>query len=275
MNDKVKQIKRDGYLVIRNLLNEEEISNLEVSFKKKYSSENDYHETDDNSVWEYLINRKLLVLLKEILGNQIFYMHDVDLGKSKIKDYRRSWHRDNPCRSTGNGPDWDRNFPYNVLTTITYMSSSKETNSNLNIILESHKIKYKYTISNVLRLIHRKLLETKYFSFFRKIIEKIIGKKIFYNVGDCIIFFANIYHMGNGVSKDNKDRKLIIARYGGPGKHSENFLNYNFKHRSDISNRYLSTLKKYEFFNHLKKNKIYIPLPEEKKEIKGVYSQKK
>ena len=90
MNDKVKQIKRDGYLVIRNLLNEEEISNLEVSFKKKYSSENDYHETDDNSVWEYLINRKLLVLLKEILGNQIFYMHDVDLGKSKIKDYRRS-----------------------------------------------------------------------------------------------------------------------------------------------------------------------------------------
>ena len=59
------------------------------------------------------------------------------------------------------------------------MSSSKETNSNLNIILESHKIKYKYTISNVLRLIHRKLLETKYFSFFRKIIEKIIGKKFF------------------------------------------------------------------------------------------------
>ena len=34
-----------------------------------------------------------------------------------------------------------------------------------------------------------------------------------------------------------------MARYGGPGKHSENFLNYNFQHRTDISDRYIKTLK--------------------------------
>ena len=79
MDDKIKQIKRDGYLIIKNLLNEKEISNLKESFKKKYSLENNYHETDDNLVWEYLVNKKLLDLLKKILGNQIFYMHDIDL----------------------------------------------------------------------------------------------------------------------------------------------------------------------------------------------------
>ena len=81
-------------------------------------------------------------------------MHDVDLVETKIIDNKRSWHRDNPCRSTEKGPDWDKNLPYNVLTTITYLCSSKETDSNLNIILKSHKTEYKYSVSNILRLLH-------------------------------------------------------------------------------------------------------------------------
>ena len=275
MDDKIKQIKKDGYLIIKNLLNDEEISKLEESFEKKGNSKNDYFETDDNFVWEYLINNKPLESVKKILGSQIFYMHDVDLVETKIIDNKRSWHRDNPCRSTGKGPDWDKNLPYNVLTTITYLCSSKETDSNLNIILKSHKTEYKYSVSNILRLLHRKLLNIKYSFFLRNLIEKIIGKKINYNVGDCIVFFANTYHMGNGISKNNKFRKLIVARYGGPGKHSENFLNYNFQHRTDISDRYIKTLKQKEFFDFLKKNKIYTSLPKEKNEIEGVYSLKK
>ena len=68
MDDKIKQIKKDGYLIIKNLLNDEEISKLEESFEKKGNSKNDYFETDDNFVWEYLINNKLLESVKKILG---------------------------------------------------------------------------------------------------------------------------------------------------------------------------------------------------------------
>ena len=64
--------------------------------------------------------------------------------------------------------------------------------------------------------------------------------------------------MGNGISKNNKFRKLIVARYGGPGKHSENFLNYNFQHRTDISDRYIKTLKQNEFLIFLKKIKFIL-----------------
>ena len=170
-------------------------------------------------------------------------MHDVDLVETKIIDNKKVGIEITRAVQLEKGPDWDKNLPYNVLTTITYLCSSKETDSYLNIILKSRKTEYKCSVSNILRLLHRKLLNIKYSFFLRNLIEKIIGKKINYNVGDCIVFFANTYHMGNGISKNNKFRKLIVARYGGPGKHSENFLNYNFQHRTDISDRYIQNFK--------------------------------
>ena len=58
------------------------------------------------------------------------------------------------------------------------------------------------------------------------IIQKIIGTKLTFKSGDCVIFLANLYHMGSGVTPDNKTRKVILARYGGEGKHSENYINF-------------------------------------------------
>ena len=53
-----------------------------------------------------------------------------------------------------------------------------------------------------------------------------IGTKLTFDSGDCIIFLANLYHMGSGITPDNKTRKVILARYGGEGKHSENYINF-------------------------------------------------
>ena len=276
MNLNIKNLRNNGFLIIKDLINKKEILEIEKSFTKKNNSiknNQNYFETDDEVMWQYLINKKLLNALKKILGEKIYYMHDLDLGESRIQNNFRSWHRDNPCRSTGKGPDWDNKISYNVLTTITYMCSSEETNSNLNFLNKSHKPKYKFSISNILRLFHRKSLKYKKLDKFRFIIEKLIGKEIIYNKGDCIVFFANLYHMGQGVTLNENNRKLIIARFGGPGQHSENFINYLFKHRSEIANRYNGSKKKNDFFNFLKKNNIFYPLPNKKKEIEGVYSK--
>ena len=111
--------------------------------------------------------------------------------------------------------------------------------------------------------------------YFTVIIRNIIGTKIVYNDGDCVVFLANLYHMGNGVTLNEKNRKVILARYGGEGKHSENYINYVFKHRIDDVNKYKSCKKKEHFFNHLIKNNIFFPIPEKKKDIQGVYSNLK
>ena len=202
-------------------------------------------------------------------------MHDLSINETRIENNFRSWHRDSPCRATGIGPDWDKNFPYNVVSTITYLSSSKETNSHLNVIIGSHKHQYKFTISNILRFIHRKIYYIQTLRFLTFLIEKIIGTKLTFNSGDCVIFLANIYHMGSGITPTNKTRKFILARYGGEGKHSENYLNFFLKHRHENLNRFEKFEKKKEYFDFLIKNKIFIPPPEYKKEIKGVYSNLK
>ena len=92
-------------------------------------------------------------------------MHDSDCDGSYVGS-SWSWHRDNPCRRTGEGPDWDTDENYNV-TIIIYLSDSKESNSSLAFIPKSHNITYKRTLSNILRIIHHKIKKQK-FSFLRK-----------------------------------------------------------------------------------------------------------
>ena len=270
-----KNLLKNGYCVIKNYLDIEEINNLNLAFLKKKEDEENYFASDNKEFWKYLTKYKLVESLRYFLGKKIYYMHDLSLTEARIDDNKRSWHRDNPCRATGVGPDWDANFPYNVVSTITYLSSSKDTNSHLNVLNGSHKSEYKFTISNVLRFIHRKIYQNDSLNFFSNIIQKIIGTKITYNSGDCIIFFANLYHMGNGLTLHNKNRKIIVARYGGEGKHAENFINYVFKHRVENLKKYDGSKIKNLFFDHLIKNDIFHPLPNDKKKIEGVYSNLK
>ena len=275
LENQKKQLLNDGYCIVKNFLNEEEIYNFDLSFNEKRKNKNNYIEHNEEKFWQYLTNDRLLKNLKYSLGNKIYYMHDLSINETRIEDHFRSWHRDSPCRATGIGPDWDKNFPYNVVSTITYLCSSNESNSHLNIIKGSHKHQYRSTISNILRFIHRKIHYIKSLRFLSAIIQKIIGTKLTFKSGDCVIFLANLYHMGSGVTPDNKTRKVILARYGGEGKHSENYINFFLKHRSENLNRYEGFNKKEKYFDYLSKNDIFFPLPKNKKNIEGVYSNLK
>lgn len=270
-----KQLLNKGYCIVKNFLNDEQIKSFELSFNEKKKNKESYKEHNEKKFWEYLTNNRLLKTLKYLLGEKVYYMHDLSINETRIEDNFRSWHRDSPCRATGIGPDWDKDFPYNVVSTITYLCSSEESNSHLNVIEGSHKLQYRFTISNILRFIHRKINNKKSIRFLSFIIQKLIGTKLTFDNGDCIIFLANLYHMGSGITPDNKTRKVILARYGGEGKHSENYINFILKHRSENLDKYEGFKEKEKYFNYLSKNKIFFPLPENKKEITGVYSNLK
>ena len=44
-----------------------------------------------------------------------------------------TWHRDNPCRRTGYGPDWNTKEKYNVVSSMVYLTESDST-LNLSLI---------------------------------------------------------------------------------------------------------------------------------------------
>ena len=264
MTDKefnIDNLKKNGFFIIKNLLNEKELLNINKSFDEKKNNSK-YNEINDKNCWEYLSNQKLNENLKKILGDKIYYLHDLNLDEVLIKKKEYSWHRDSPCRRTGIGDDWHPRNSYNVLTTITYICSSQETGSTLNVIPKSHLLDYKKTLSNILRFLHWKLKKSKF-----HLIKKINGKNLNFETGDCIILYANLYHMGHIFDNCEKKRKLIVSRFGGRGKHTENYVNYILKHRDDSKDKYenKNIKMKDEFFQYLFEKKFFFLYPKKKK----------
>ena len=88
-----------------------------------------------------------------------------------------------------------------------------------------------------------------------------------------VFFFTQIFIIYENLSSDLKStRRLIVSRYGGPGKHSENYLNYHLFHRSDQIGKYEKSEKTEKFFSFLKENKLFVEIPKSKKEISGSFS---
>ena len=257
-----------GYCVVRNLLDKKEVEKAKSVVNKVYEKNGKRTNTDVynyNEYWEFFTNDSLLNIIRNFLGPEIFYLHTFSTKREYAKDIAYSWHRDNPCRQFGKGPDWDRNDPYNVLTCIIYLSSSDITGSGINLIPFSHK--RTYTLSNILRVLHYKTRNISFLKNIRDMLPKFLGVNIKPNPGDCIIFLANLLHTA---LPTRTLRKAMLFQYGINNKHSKNFVNYYLHHRKQIDYWTENQENINEFFNFLKKKKIFYPIPKTKDEIKGV-----
>ena len=301
MNNSLKEnFEKDGFFVLRNLLNTDDIKKYLTSIEKKretlvnqkaatftdgkfkiissdISNFKSYSEYDDQNLWDYVSNKKLLDTISELIGEKAYFVHDLGLldpGSNPNND--SSWHRDSPCRSTGVGPDWDQDLKYNVVTAITYLRDSDECGTGLSVIPGSHKISYKRTLSNILRYIHLRTRNNKYLKIFRDLISRIIGKTIKYKAGDCIIFFCTLYHTSILVNKIKPVhfRQCLTSRYGGYGKHSNTYIDYVTNKRPEM-NRYINSKQKENFLNFIKEKKIFLPFVENSKPIPGAFIKKK
>jgi ectoine hydroxylase-related dioxygenase (phytanoyl-CoA dioxygenase family) len=264
-----ENLLKNGYCIVRNLLSDKEVERAK-SIINKISKINEKKLNMDmykyRESWEFFTNDRLLNIVKNLLGPEIFYLHTCLTRRENEEDVNYTWHRDNPCRMFGKGPDWDEKEPYNVLSIIIYLSSSENTGSGLNLIPRSHK--KTYTFSNLLRILHFK---TKYISILKNIRDLfpkyLVGVNIKTEPGDCVIFLANLLHTAiptHGL------RKAIIFQYGTDNKHSKNYVNYyeHYRKQTGYENKYKDKIG--EFFNFLKSKNIFFPLPEKKIEIKDV-----
>lgn len=259
-----------GFCVVRNLLDDKEVENSKSKINEIFE-ENGKKVTQDlynyRKTWEYILNDRLLNILRNLLGPNINYLHDFSVRNDDHIAFA-SWHRDNPCRITGKGPDWDQDEPYKVVTIITYLSPYKQTNSGITVIPSSHIKTYNHTFSNILRIFHYRMKKIKFLKGIRDLIQKRISVTIRADAGDCVILSCKLMH---AALPTQSLRQAMVTRFGVVGKHSKNYINYILKHRNGsdykIDENNKSTID--EFFNLLKSKKIYHQLPEKKEEIKG------
>ena len=268
-----EHLEKYGYFVKKNLFNTEEVEKLKSVMEKIHINNNktiindlqNYEET-----WEFLVNDKLLDSLKELIGEKIYYLHTGITRRENPKDIKSSWgwHRDNPCRRFGFGPDWNKSKPYDVISAIIYLSDSRITKSGLKIIPYSHKTSL--SISNILRVISSKMKSIKLLNFFRGVIEKFVGITIKTQPGDAVFFYANVLHTA---TTTKSLRQNIISQFGTENEHSKNYVNYAFHHRVGKSALVIPYEKdsktNQDFLNLLKDKKIYYPIPETKIDIEG------
>lgn len=257
---------KDGYCVLRNFLTKDEVEKYSL-LAKNFREKNKHMRTSGlhnyKEFWDIIVNDRLLNALKNLLGPDILYLYNSHIEENNETATECGWHRDNTTRIFGKGSDWDPKEDYNVIRVGFYLSSFDTCKSGINIIPESHK--KNYTFSQLLRLIfyRTKNIENSFVQNIRKKLEKYIGISIKTNLGDCVMFLANVYHAPLPASGL---RKSLFTTYGTNNKHAKNYNNYYLKHRNYPINNDVHQ----EFKNLLKEKNIYISPPEKKEVIDGV-----
>jgi len=263
-----------GYCVVKNLLNENEVQYYDDKIKKlakgKHFNLGGIYNAKEIS--DIVVNKNLLAAIKELIGPEIFFLHDSTIMHKTEPKYVENWHRDNPCRRFGIGPDWNKSIPYDVLRVGIYLQPYEETKSCINLIPGSHK--NRYTIQEFLRFFHRKMFSKlssdSRFNIFKNFYTPLIGENIKTDRGDCVIFHANLWHTA---TPTEGIKRAIHFSFGRNNLHSKNFVNYYLKHRTDITKD--GALIDEDFIKLLQKEKIYFPIPKEKIDIPGVFREPK
>ena len=271
MNKLKSDLYKNGYVVVKNLLSEDEITHFSEKIKKICETKNS-NRIDDlynyQEFWDFIINRKLLNELRKNISDEIFYMHDSGISHHEEGYFGGnenfiSWHRDTDSapKIKDGVPYYKKSKFYEVFTAIAYVSPNNK-GGTLNIIPKSHNKNFRFSLKNILRIFHWKTKNNKKYYFIRNIIEKLIGKKCKVESGDCIIFFTTLFHKVVGSSST---RQAIVSRYAPRGDNSDNYINYVLKNSSNdqrngykINNENSEKIK--NFFNILKDEKVFYEL---------------
>ena len=272
MSQEYKLLKNQGYLHLKNFFNTDEAStlkNLQMQVHKRLSKNGDILRevkqlANYKEFWDLINSKKILEKFKSFNLENIKYLYNShSVYQTNEGDIDQNWHRDNVCRNFNEGPDWDKNLKYDVFRVGIYLTD-KEANTGLKVIPGTHTSKG--YICKLIRLLRTRLGFIYKMKIFKKLFDLVFAKKIYIQNGDCIIFYANIYHASMA---SNKPRQAFFLSYGKDNLHGQNYLNYYKYHRLD-SDTFFPTIpieEKDELDNLLKKNNIYISLPKKKIKI--------
>lgn len=257
---------KDGYCILKNVLDNKEIDNLKNTIRENLEKKNiqkyDYF-NEDEKFWPYIANEKIINFLNNFLGENVFFMDggfsNYNTASKDTDEHKISWHRDTDSapKIKGQVPYCEENNFYKVFTVMTYLN--KDIDNTVSLIPKSHRVEYKRTLNNILRILHWKTKNKKNISVIRKMIEKKISKKIIIQTGDCLVFFVGLFHKPVA-PKNSGYRKALITRYAPRSINSENYINYILKNSSRThysEKKFMNFNQSLPFINYLKNKKIF------------------
>ena len=151
------------------------------------------------------------------------------------------------------------------------MSPYTKTKTGIKVIPKSHQ--KKGIICFILRLLRKRFKKIYFNKIFRKIFDKLIGKEILVDKGDCVFFIANLYH---AAMETHDVRQAIFLSYGTKNFHAINYADY-YLQGSENKERFAfdkKMINKSEFNNLLKNKGIFFPISTENKIKQEVVVQK-
>jgi len=249
-----------GYCIVRNLLTHEEserASNLIEELYKKNGQERNEDFYNHNEFLEFIINDRLLNVIKSLIGPKIFYLHTGNTIRQDNSGINFNWHKDNYETMS----EINKNEPYNVLTVAIYLSPHNLTKSGINVIPFSHK---RYSLSYILSVLHGKIKNIKFLKFFSNLFIKFVGLNIQTDPGDCVIFFSNVLHTA---LPTKSLRHAILCQYGVDNEYTKNLVDNFIKFRKTMNfeSSQVESNKREKYLKILKEKNIYYPLQHNKK----------
>lgn len=246
MDIDIKKFKKDGYLNIGRVLNNDELKNLKYIVTKNLNYKNNEKKFKasknliliNKNFYSLLVNSKILNAVKILCNNKnIFFTPHTDvhinLGAGRV-------HRDNrnSDRVFGRGNDWDETKQnYNVFRIAVYLTSYQESKTSLVVFPGTHRndnfyqnfwFKFFNTVVYMIRSLFSEYQFHQYAPFIKKKILKV-------NSGDCVIFDKRIRHAGGKILRKS-DKMSIFFSYGEANNiHTINDFNYIKSHNYETN----------------------------------------
>ena len=237
------QLQQDGFVVLKGLLTLDEvkhyIARMELLSGIRYRAEEiakggmskrgleqSWYLPDGvtkmRDFWPLITDERLLTAVRQLLNSNIRFLQHTDLhvGFSAI-----SWHRDNVCRTFGQGSDWDESQePYQLVRVGLYLQTYEESHFRLGFIPGSHcPPEGKVTLRQKLNEAKLNSLGTLSYVFTRFQERASNGVWITTEPGDCIIFDPRAIHSGSYIIGP---KYSIFLGYGVENSHFSNHKNY-------------------------------------------------
>ena len=226
---------KNGYFVKKKLFNQKEVNKYinEIHEIFKISRERLANErqkktyvlpdgvTKYEKFWPIIYNKSLLSIIRSLIGKNIKYTQHSDI---HINLGAGQFHRDNAYRTFKTGPDWnEKKHEYKVVRVAIYLSDSKNYNSSLKILPNTHKNQtslntVELTIWRKLRNFWRKFFDNNFlpnFFFTTKMLS------IQHDAGDCVIFDQRLVHAGGSIYNSNPKYAIFLS-FGFDNQHSHN-----------------------------------------------------
>lgn len=244
----ISEYKKEGFLVIRNLLSTEEAFDWnrkceELADKNGFTKNQTFAPANLARFEQFhsiILEERLLEILDYLVGKKVCFTQQSDF---QMNTDGGGWHRDSIDNKFGIGSDWDESEEdYDCVRVIFYLGDKDTERDYLKVLPRSHylnplSIKIEMYIRQKINYYLNRFKSLQYFGLPRRVedwVSSLFMKShtVSSKPGDCVIFCQKLYHLA---IRQSEYKSAIFLSYGSRNIHSRNLrgtFRYKEKYRA-------------------------------------------